>query len=152
MREDKQSDPVLLAKEFGLYLEHSRKPQFTTVEETGWKMGEAQKWGGRYYFGMLGLELGNTEKMPISPSLPSSLSCTMENLFHKEIPVVRNTRQKRFDMCKFLLLIKIIFLSLLTLLTGLLVFNKYQRFKLHTQENLKSLFPWLLTLYHLPLY
>lgn len=69
--------------------------------------------GSRYYFGMLGLKLGNTEKMAICPFLPSS--CTMENLFHKEIPVVRKTRQKCFDMCKFLLLIKIISSSLLTL-------------------------------------
>lgn len=53
MGEGKQhTDPVLFAKEFGLYLEPSRKPQFyiykktllTTVEETGWTMGEASKW------------------------------------------------------------------------------------------------------------
>lgn len=95
---------------------------------------------------MLGLKLGNTEKMAISSFLPSS--CTRENLFHKEIPFVRKTRQKCFDMCKFLLLTKIISLSLLTLLTGLLVFNKYQCFKLHAQENCKSV-SMVIDSYHL---
>ena len=33
MGEGKQyTDPVLFAKEFGLYLEHSAKPQFTFIE------------------------------------------------------------------------------------------------------------------------